>query len=125
MRVLIDTHVFLWWAGEEHRLSRRALDLLENAESDLVFSLASVWEAALKFDRLGIADFENLVARATWSLRLSFLPVEIRHIVQSAKLPFHHRDPFDRMLIAQAIMEGVPILTADTAIGRYPVPVIW
>src|SRR5258708_6247044 len=105
MRVLIDTHVFLWWAREEHRLSRQALDLLENPESDLVFSLASVWEAALKFDRLDITDFEALVARASRSLRLSFLAVEMRHILHSAKLPFHHRDPFDRMLIAQAIME--------------------
>ena len=125
MKVLIDTHVFLWWAREERRLSSRARGLLENPDSDLVFSMASVWEAALKFDRLAIIDFEALVARAARSLRLSFLAIELPHVVQSAKLPFHHRDPFDRILIAQAVMEGVPILTADATIAKYPVHVIW
>jgi PIN domain nuclease of toxin-antitoxin system len=125
MKVLIDTHVFLSWAREEHRLSRRALTLLENPESDLVFSMASVWEAALKFDRLGITNFEALIARATQRLRLSFLAVDLRHIVHSTRLPFHHRDPFDRMLIAQASLDGIAILTPDAMIARYPVPVIW
>jgi PIN domain nuclease of toxin-antitoxin system len=125
MRVLIDTHVFLWWAREEHRLSRKALALLEDRESDLVFSMASVWEAALKFDRLGITDFEALVGRATRHLRLSILAVELRHIVHSTQLPFHHRDPFDRMLIAQARLDGMPILTVDAMIAKDPVPVIW
>jgi PIN domain nuclease of toxin-antitoxin system len=81
---------------------------------------------ALKIDRLGIIeDFEALLDRATRLLRLSILPVEMRHIIMSARLPFHHLDPFDRMLIAQATMEGVPVLTADRAITPYPVQVIW
>lgn len=126
MRVLIDTHVFLWWATADHRLPRRVLDVLENPESDLIFSMASVWEAALKSDRLGIlGDFEALIDRATRLLRLSILAVEMRHVVMSARLPFHHRDPFDRMLIAQASIEGIPILTADEVIAKYPVRVIW
>ena len=126
MRALIDTHVFLWWAKGDHRLPRRVLDILQNPRSDLIFSMASVWEAALKADRIGmIEDLEALLTRATSLLRISILAVELRHAIMSARLPFLHRDPFDRMLIAQANIENIPIITADQAIARYPVRVIW
>ena len=126
MRVLIDTHVFLWWANAGHRLPKRVLQVIENPESDLIFSMASVWEASLKWDRMGtIGEFGALVERATRLLRLSILAIEMRHVIMSTRLPFLHRDPFDRMLIAQATMEGIPILTADELIAKYPVRVIW
>jgi PIN domain nuclease of toxin-antitoxin system len=81
---------------------------------------------ALKLDKLGIVDeFETLLDRAVNTLRLSILAVDLRHIVQSGLLPFHHRDPFDRIIVAQAIIEGLPILTSDTQIAKYPVRVIW
>jgi PIN domain nuclease of toxin-antitoxin system len=126
MRVLVDTCAFLWWATGDQRLSRRALDVLENPESDLVFSVASAWEMALKMDRLGLVeDFDMLLDRATRILRLSIMAVDVRHVIASARLPFHHRDPFDRVLIAQALMEGIPILSVDAAFSGYPVRVIW
>lgn len=126
MRVLVDTCAFLWWATGDERLSRRALEVLENPESDLVFSVASAWEIALKMDRLGfVEDFDTLLDRATRILRLSILAVDVRHVMASARLPFHHRDPFDRVLIAQALMDGIPILTVDAAMARYPIRVIW
>jgi PIN domain nuclease of toxin-antitoxin system len=122
----MDTHVFLWWAKADHRLPARVLGVLEDPESDLIFSMASLWEAALKADRIGIIeDFEALVDRATRLLRLSILTVELRHVILSARLPFHHRDPFDRILIAQASSEGIPILTGDAAMAPYPVRIIW
>ena len=81
---------------------------------------------ALKLDKLGIVDeFETLLDRAVNTLRLSIIAVDLRHIVQSSLLPFHHRDPFDRIIVAQAIIEGLPILTSDTQIAKYPVRVIW
>jgi len=126
MRVLVDTCAFLWWATGDQRLSRRALEVLENPESDLVFSVASAWEIALKMDRLGfVEDFDMLLDRATRVLRLSIMTVDVRHVIASARLPFHHRDPFDRVLIAQALMDGIPILTVDVAMARYPIRVIW
>jgi PIN domain nuclease of toxin-antitoxin system len=126
MRVLVDTCAFLWWATGDQRLSRRALEVLENPESDLVFSVASAWEIALKMDRLGVVeDFDMLLDRATRILQLSIMAVDVRHVIASARLPFHHRDPFDRVLIAQALMEGIPILTGDVGMARYPVRVIW
>jgi PIN domain nuclease of toxin-antitoxin system len=126
MRVLVDTCAFLWWATGDPHLSPRALEVLENPESDLLFSVASAWEMALKMDRLGVVeDFDMLLDRATRILRLSIMPVEIRHVIASARLPFHHRDPFDRVLIAQALVEGIPILSRDGAFAQYPVRVIW
>src|SRR6202022_446573 len=99
MRVLVDTCAFLWWATGDQRLSPRALEVLENPESDLVFSVASAWEIALKMDRLGfVEDFDMLLDRATRILRLSIMAVDVRHVIASARLPFHHRDPFDRVL---------------------------
>ena len=126
MRVLVDTCAFLWWATGDPHLSPRALEVLENPESDLFFSVASGWEMALKMDRLGfIEDFDMLLDRATRILRLSIMAVDVKHVIASARLPFHHRDPFDRVLIAQALMDGIPILSKDAAFSQYPIRVIW
>ncbi len=126
MKLLLDTHVFLWWALEEDRLPGRVAELVQDRGTDLLFSVASVWEAALKIDRLGLLqDFEILLERAMRYFRLSILPVEMRHVLVSARLPVHHRDPFDRLLVAQAIVEDLPIVTGDAAIARYPVRVMW
>ena len=86
--------------------------------TDLIFSLASAWELALKIDRLGWSGrFESLIQSAIRELRLTLLGVELRHITYSGSLPWHHRDPFDRLLISQALLEGVPILTQDRKIA--------
>jgi PIN domain nuclease of toxin-antitoxin system len=124
MKVLIDSHVFVWWA-EDKPLPAHVKRVLENPSSDLIFSLASAWELALKMDRLGWSGrFESLIQSAIRELRLTLLGVELRHIIHSGSLPWHHRDPFDRILISQALLEGVPILTQDRKIAQYAVPII-
>lgn len=126
MRVLIDTHVLLWWGRGIDRFSEDAKTTIRNPGSRLILSLASIWEASLKLDKLGLRDgFETFLHSAIDELELSILGIDFRHVTRSGYLPYHHRDPFDRILIAQAIMEGVPILAADPTIARYPVPVIW
>ena len=125
MRVLIDSHIFLWWAEDKPALSRRARKLLEEPSNHLLFSVASVWELALKLDRLQLTDrFEPLLQAGIRELGLTILGIELRHVIYSGSLPWIHRDPFDRMLISQALLEGVPILTADERIAQYPVEVI-
>jgi len=87
--------------------------------------MATAWELALKVDRLGLrGGFEPLIQAAIRELRLTILGIELRHITYSGSLPWHHRDPFDRILIAQALLEGVPILTHDPKIAQYTVPII-
>jgi PIN domain nuclease of toxin-antitoxin system len=125
MKVLIDSHIFLWWADDKPALSRRARKVLEEPSNNLLFSVASAWELALKLDRLELIDrFEPLLQAGIRELGLTILGIELRHVIYSGSLPWIHRDPFDRMLISQALLEGVPILTADEKIAQYPVEVI-
>ena len=126
MKVLIDSHTFLWSTREEHRLSSRARDIMEDSTNQLCLSIATAWELALKLDKLRLLDqFEVLMSRAINELGMTILAIEMRHIIQSGRLPYHHRDPFDRILVAQAILEGIPILTGDSRIAQYPVQVLW
>jgi PIN domain nuclease of toxin-antitoxin system len=125
MKVLVDSHIFLWWAVDKPALSRRARKVLEEPSNNLLFSVASAWELALKLDRLELSDrFEPLLQAGIRELGLTILGIELRHVIYSGSLPWIHRDPFDRMLICQALLEGVPILTADEKIKQYPVEVI-
>ena len=124
----MDTHVFLWAMMDEARLSARARDVLKDANITLVLSVASAWEVMLKVQagklRLPEAPGRYLEDRANL-FGMERLPVELRHVQHLEALPGHHRDPFDRLLIAQARAEGLPILTADPAFARYDVEVIW
>ncbi len=125
MRVLLDTHLLLWAAGEPERLSEAARSWFENAENELMFSAASVWEAAIK-SGLGRSDFVVDVKR--WRRGLidngyQELPVTSQHAVAVGELPAVHRDPFDRMLLAQANVEGILLLTSDVLLARYQGPV--
>lgn len=126
---MLDTHAFLWWASERGaRLSDRARDLLGDGSNDVSLSLASVWEIAIKVGagRLGLPDpVERYVPERLRDHGFDLLPIELLHTFRAGALPQIHRDPFDRMLIAQAQIEGVPILTADPAISRYDVETIW
>ena len=128
MRVLIDSHIFIWWAlrsPADRHLSRRQRRILEDPSNELVLSLATTWEIALKVDRLGLTDrFEPLIHAAIRDLSLTVLGITLRHIIYSGSLPWHHRDPFDRILISQALLEDLPILTQDRKIAQYDVPII-
>ncbi len=125
MRFLIDTHLLLWAAGQPERLPPAARSLLESPAHDLWFSAASLWEIAIKRS-LGRTDFRVDPA----ALRLGLvehgyteLPIAGRHCLATEHLPALHRDPFDRILIAQAIVEGVTLLTADPQVACYPGPI--
>ena len=122
MRVLLDTHVLLWAAGAPERLTREARDLIENPETELVFSAASLWEVAIK-SGLGRDDFRvdpRLLRRGLLENGYTELAVTGSHAVALDLLPRMHKDPFDRMLVAQAQVEGITLLTADPTVARYP-----
>ena len=129
MRVLLDTHAFLWWTSEGGRnLSDRARDLLSDSSTDAVVSVASAWEIAIKVasGRLEIeGDPEQWVPERIHRYGFSAMPVELAHALRAGRLPAIHGDPFDRLLVAQARVEGIPIVTSDPAISRYDVEVIW
>lgn len=125
MKVLIDSHILVWWAHDRPLPSRRLRQILQDPSNQLLFSVASAWELAIKTDRLGFKErFESVLRIAIQELGLIILGIELRHVLHSASLPLLHRDPFDRVLISQAILEGVPILSVDQKIKQYPVEVI-
>ena len=128
MRVLLDTHVFLWWITDDERLSPRAREVMVEGRNTLVLSAASGWEMAVKaqLGRLSVAgDFASFLSEQLALNGIDTLPVTMAHALHVFELPAHHRDPFDRLLVAQALLEGIPIVTADPEIARYPVEVIW
>ncbi len=125
MKLLLDTHLLLWAVGEPDRLSAKAHDLIENPESELLFSAASLWEIAIKRG-LGRDDFQvdtRLLRRGLLDNDYSELPIVSDHVVAIESLPPIHKDPFDRVLVAQATVEGITLLTTDTLVAQYPGPI--
>jgi PIN domain nuclease of toxin-antitoxin system len=128
MKVLVDTHTFLWDLLSDHRSSRLAKQILKSDEHELFFSLVSLWEFAIKIKTGKLNALGPSVAylrdeMENYSMQL--LPIRYEHILALESLPVHHSDPFDRLLIAQAITESLPILTHDKLFTQYPVKVIW
>lgn len=125
MKLLLDTQLLLWAAGEPERLSARARKLLEDPRHELLFSAASLWEIAMK-RTLGRDDFQvepRVLRRALLDNGYLELPVTSQHAVHLDALPPLRKDPFDRLLLAQAMVEGIPLLTADAQLVRYGAPV--
>ena len=125
MRVLLDTHLLLWAAGKPNRLSTTARKLIDSPANELLFSAASVWEVAIKRG-LGRSDFQadpRLLRRGLLDNGYTELPVLSDHVVAIESLPPIHKDPFDRLLVAQATVEGITLLTADSVVAEYPGPV--
>jgi PIN domain nuclease of toxin-antitoxin system len=125
MKLLLDTHLLLWAAGEPHRLSAEARRLIEDPAHELFFSAASLWEVAIKRG-LGREDFRvdpRLLRRGLLDNGYSELVIESAHAVAVDTLPPVHKDPFDRILVAQAWTEGITLLTADPLVAQYPGPV--
>ena len=128
MRFLLDTHAFLWAVLDDPRLSDKARGLMLNADNELLVSPASYWEIAIKISVGKYTlddDFETFMERQTAYSEFTLLPISLKHAAVVATLPFHHRDPFDRLLIAQAISEGIPIISTDHALDLYSVKRIW
>ena len=122
---MLDTHLLLWAAGEPSRLSPEARALIETPENELLFSAASLWEIAIKRG-LGREDFRvdvRLLRRGLLDNGYSELPVGSEHAVALDGLPPIHKDPFDRLLVAQALVEGITLLTSDERVAQYPGPV--
>lgn len=128
MRMLLDTHTFLWWIADDPQLSPRARQIMEAADTEPFLSAASGWEIAIK-SRLGKlrlpADLQNFVAQQLHINAIQGLPIQMAHALHVATLPDHHRDPFDRILVAQSQLEFLPILTSDPLIAQYAVTVMW
>ena len=125
MKLLLDTHLLLWAAGDPSRLSTVALALIESADNELFFSSVSLWEISIKRG-LGRSDFQTdprILRRGLLDNGYSELPVTSEHAVAIESLPPIHKDPFDRMLVAQATVEGITLLTADSLLAQYPGPV--
>lgn len=125
MKLLLDTHLLLWAAGQPARLPRRARALIEDPENELFFSAASLWEIAIKRG-LGRQDFQvdaRLLRRGLLDNGYGELPITSEHAVNTDHLPELHKDPFDRILIAQANVEGITLLTDDRRVAAYPGPV--
>ncbi len=125
MNLLLDTHVLLWAAGEPDRLPAEARSLIEDPASELVYSAVSLWEVAIK-KGLGRADFRvdpRVLRRGLLEHNYTELVVTGAHAVAVDTLPPIHKDPFDRLLVAQAHLEGMTLLTVDEVVGRYPGPI--
>ena len=128
MKLLLDTHALLWMSLDEPQLSENARDLLADTDNELLLSPASYWELAIKISlgkyRLD-ESLDDFVNREVERNSLTLMAIEPKHAAQVARLPFHHRDPFDRMLIAQAISEQVSVLSKDVVFDKYGVRRLW
>ena len=127
MRLLLDTHAFLWFIDDSSRLSVQAKDLLES-DTDLLLSTASLWEIAIKtsLGKLTLAQPYDLFIPEQMRLNdIEELAISLTHLAVVSTLPFHHRDPFDRLLVAQAMVESLPVVSTDTTLDAYSITRLW
>jgi PIN domain nuclease of toxin-antitoxin system len=128
LRLLVDTQVWLWLQAEPERVSTEVRELLEDPSNEILFSAASGWEIGIKF-AAGKLDLplppEQYLEMRLKTSGIVPLTIDHRHAVTAAALPLHHKDPFDRMLVAQAQCEGVALLSADRQLAAYDVEVLW
>lgn len=127
MRLLLDTQIFIWWDSEPERLTSRLLALCEDPENTLILSVASVWEMQIK-RQLGKLDLDRqlsvIIEEHQQKNSLKLLPIELPHVPTLDQLPFHHKDPFDRVIVAQALSENLTILSVDPLLAHYPVTIL-
>ncbi len=128
MRILLDTQAFLWFITDDPKLSVFARSLIENPDNDRLLSIASLWEIAIKMS-LGKLELENpfeeLVPHQLELNDIDVFAIEIAHLKKVAVMPFHHRDPFDRLIIAQSLVEQLPIVSIDTKFDDYGIERLW
>jgi PIN domain nuclease of toxin-antitoxin system len=128
MKLLLDTHVFIWWSGEPDKLSEKVLDACENRANRLILSIISIWEMQIKMQlgKLKLKrSLKDLVENQQNINNLQILPVSPNHIFMLDNLPMHHSDPFDRLLISQAIEENLALVSKDQAFTDYAVKLFW
>jgi PIN domain nuclease of toxin-antitoxin system len=127
MKLLLDTHVFLWWALTPERLPRPVMAACTDPATTLLFSTASVWEIQIKaaLGKLTLHQPLPEVVASQLDNGLQLLPITLDHALRVGDLPLYHKDPFDRMLIAQALVEDAVLASADAAVAAYPVARLW
>lgn len=128
MKLLLDTHAFLWFLEDDARLSATARTLIADGDTDIFLSVGSLWEMAIKISlgKLSISQqFESFIPEQLAINRIDLLHISVDHTARLTSLPFHHRDPFDRLLIAQALTADMPIVGADVAFDAYGVRRLW
>lgn len=128
MQVLLDTHSFLWWIGDDHQLSDKARSTIEDSSNQIFLSAASGWEIAIKtqLGKLTLPHSPEVFVSEQLQLNgFQPLSVSLSHTLHTASLPAIHRDPFDRILVAQSQVEKMAIITSDPLIQRYKVNTIW
>jgi PIN domain nuclease of toxin-antitoxin system len=128
MKVLLDTHAFIWWVTNDPQLSQTAKATIANPANTVLFSVINGWEIVIKqgTGKLTLPEpAETYIPSRIAANQFTILPVQLSHILQVASLPDLHRDPFDRLLIAQSQVENIPIISIDRYVVQYPVNVIW
>ena len=124
MRLLLDAHALVWWLSGSERLGERARDAITDETNDAVVGIGTIWELAIKrsLQKLHFPyDFEAVLSDEGFQV----LPISFAHLRVLDSLPLHHRDPFDRLLIAQSLAERIPIITGDRAFAGYSVAIVW
>ncbi len=127
-RYLLDTHTFIWWVNGSPKLSPAANKAMSSLENECYLSLVSTWEMAIKISlgKLKLAtSLKRFITGNMVANDFKMLPIDFSHINKIASLPFHHRDPFDRLLVAQSMTEKMPIISADTTLGAYSIERVW
>jgi PIN domain nuclease of toxin-antitoxin system len=128
MRLLLDTHTLIWFFAGDSQLSNTARILIEDEDNNKLVSTASIWEMAIKQSKgkLNLSlPLDEYIAQKLSLEDFNLLNINLDHLSQIVSLPFYHKDPFDRLLIAQAIMEGIPILSKDSAFDAYSINRLW
>jgi PIN domain nuclease of toxin-antitoxin system len=130
MRLLLDTHTFIWYLTDNYKLSNQVLELINDENNQILLSIASLWEIAIKqsIGKLSFNQslpFDIFIAQQLNLNDFSLLDIKISHVAVVSSLPLHHRDPFDRLLIAQSVGENIPLLSADKIFDAYPIQRVW
>jgi len=128
VKCLLDTHTLLWIAANDSKLSKKAKNLYLNSGNIVLFSLASLWEIAIKISlkklsiEVPLSEFVEIHIKAN---DIHILNIELQHILPLENLPYHHRDPFDRLIVSQCLYENIPVLSSDKIFDLYPIKRMW
>lgn len=128
MKYLLDTHTFLWAISDAKELSKKAKKIFLNSDNSLFLSMASIWEMAIKYSlgKLTLTQsLKHFIPEQLHVNNITMLNIEFQHIIKVASLPFHHRDPFDRLLVAQALVDRITLLSGDDILDAYKIERIW
>jgi PIN domain nuclease of toxin-antitoxin system len=128
MKYLLDTHAFIWLGSKSSKLSKTVLALCDDPENELIVSAASIWEMQIKV-QLGKLDLDipldQVIAEQKEANQIQLLAVNVAHVLALGSLPMYHKDPFDRILVAQTLVEDAVFISNDPLVAKYPVSIIW